>query len=175
MLLIIKTIELLLLLFLALICDIKTYKIKNSITLTFTALGIITNVIAFRIEGFKISILGWSTAVALLFILYVFKMLGAGDIKLFGAIGAIMGYKFVMNCIVASFLFGGIIGLGFLLARKNSKDRFKYFYNYAKSCMLSYSFLEYSDFGNTSIKDKFRFSYAFVPGTILQIVLFLLA
>jgi prepilin peptidase CpaA len=167
----IQTIEILILLILALISDIKTFKIKNHITTTFTALGIITNTINGGFEGLKASLLGFCTPVMLLFILYVLKMLGAGDIKLFGAIGSIMGYKFATCSVLYSFILGGFIGIGFLIVRENAPDRLKYFFSYTKSCVLSHSLLEYSDFKSNNTKDRFRFSYAIVPGTLLQMVL----
>lgn len=172
--LLIQTVEIFILLALALLCDIKTYKIKNLITLPITVLGFVTNITVFGFEGLKSSILGWCIPVALLFFLFMQKMLGAGDIKLFGAIGAIMGCEFAVYSILYSFVFGGFIGMGFLFARRNAADRFKYFFNYVKSCMLTYSFLQYGDFKSGQKMDGFCFSYAVVPGTMLQMMLFYL-
>jgi prepilin peptidase CpaA len=167
--------EILILLIIALVSDIKTFKIKNHITLTFTAAGIVTNTINMGFEGLKASLLGWCTPVILLIILYFLKMLGAGDIKLFGAIGAIMGYKFAAYSVLFSFILGGIIGIGFLAVRRNALERIKYFFNYIKCCVLSCSLLEYSDFKSNATNDRFRFTYAIVPGTLLQMVLIWIA
>jgi prepilin peptidase CpaA len=96
-------------------------------------------------------------------------MLGAGDIKLLGAIGSIMGPEFIFYASIYSFISGGIIALFIMLIRKNVNKRIKYIYNYIKDCFLTFSVKPYN---NRNIKDDgaiFRFSYAIFIGTILAI------
>ncbi len=165
----IQSVEIIILLLLSFISDYKTLKIKNHITLSFTALGIITGIMQKGLEGLALSILGWCLPVLLLFVLYALKMLGAGDVKMFGAIGSIAGYGFAMHSILYSFIFGGLAGIGLLIVRKNAGERFRYFGTYMKSCFLVQKPMEYSNSGSENKRSVFRFTYAAVPGVLAQL------
>lgn len=160
----------LILLCLSLISDIKTYKIKNKLVFTFMTMGIAINTMIGGLEGLKFSLLGLATPIFVLFILYVLRMLGAGDIKLFAAIGSIMGLQFVTSSMIYSFISGGAIGVIVILSRKNAFERFKYLWLYLKNIFLSKSIQPYTDFNDKEDKGKFRFAYAIFIGTIITIV-----
>lgn len=158
------TLELAVLIALSLASDIKTYKIKNHIILPFIAAGTVTNYIIYGIKGVKDSFWGIVIPILILFIFYALRMLGAGDIKLFSAIGAITGIKFVLYSMAYSFLAGGVIALFILAANRNWKQRLLYLLNYLKCCFLSNSLLPYSSFEEKDSKNRFRFGYAIACG-----------
>lgn len=164
-----KIIILLLLISLSLISDIKTYKIKNKIVLTFMILGMGANVVTDGIKGIKVSLLGLITPILILFILYALRMLGAGDIKLFSAIGSIMGVKFAIYSMAFSFLSGGIIAIIILVLRKNGVERLRYLWLYMKNTFLSMSIQPYTEFEDKRDTGKFRFAYAIFVGTVLAL------
>lgn len=159
------------LLLLSLISDIKTKKIPNKITASFAGAGLILNCILQGMHGLLFSFAGWALPVTILFPLLLLRMLGAGDIKLFASIGALMGYSFVAYTVLYSFVFGGIISVIVLLTRRNCIKRFRYFMEYIKSCLLTQSFQEYSDVEDKANGGRFRFAYAVVPGAIIQLIL----
>lgn len=163
-------IELVLLILLAVISDIKTFKIKNIISLAFITTGLATNLAISGLKGFADSAAATILPFVLLFILYVLKMLGAGDIKLFCSIGAIGGTSFVLNTLAYSFLSGGVIALAIMLLRKNAKARALHFTAYVKACFLSCSLLPYTDFVEKSDGAKFRFSFAIACGTLITML-----
>ncbi|HOJ09366.1 MAG TPA: prepilin peptidase [Clostridiales bacterium] len=165
-----KSIEVFILIFIALISDIKTYKIKNNLILVFIIIGIITNCILAGKIGLMNSLLGIIIPVAILFSLFAASMLGAGDIKVFSAIGSIMGIRFAIHTIIYSFLWGGVISLAIIVIRKNRKQRLKYLYDYLKSCILTLSIVPYTNFDEKNEGDKFQFAYAIVLGTVLQVI-----
>lgn len=167
----IKCIEIIILLILALKSDIKTYKIKNNIVLPFIVIGFLTNMYLDGIAGILFSFKGMAFPIITLIIFFVLRMLGAGDIKLFSAIGAIMGLEFVLYTIVYSFLAGGVISLVLIIIRKNVFERFKHFFQYLKSCILTQSILQYTDFDDKSDGGKFRFAFAMVCGVFINIVI----
>lgn len=154
---------------LSLISDIKTYTVKNIIVFPFIALGLISNYLYLGTEGLFSSLAGMISPIILLFIFFALNMLGAGDIKLFSAIGSIMGLNFVLYSILYSFIAGGIIAVGILIARKIFKARLKYIHEYLKNCFLTFSIKPYQEsFEN---KDSvFHFTYAIVFGTITAVV-----
>jgi prepilin peptidase CpaA len=164
--------ELVLLLIVSLVNDIKTQRINNKITYLFSAAGILTNCVLFGVKGFILSIAGWIIPFLLLFILYALKMIGAGDIKLFSAIGAIEGTTFAVYSIAFSFVFGGLMGVLIMSTRKNMKVRFKKLLNYIKACLLSVKLLPYDDFKKED-SGHFPFACAAVPGALVQLTLIL--
>lgn len=166
----VKYIELFLLIVLSVRTDYKLYKIKNYIIFPFLVIGIITNLISSQVNGFFDSIFGIIVPVIVLMILFILRMLGAGDIKLFSAIGSIMGLTFVIKTMILSFLAGGVISLILILIRKNGIVRIKYLISYLKLCIMTFSIQSYTEFDDKSDGAKFRFSYAIMLGTILNLV-----
>jgi len=162
-----KCLETSVLLLLALISDIKTFRIKNSITYSFIAAGALTNLFSHGQEGLFQSMLGAFLPMLALIALYALKMLGAGDIKLFCAIGAIMGAKFALWSIAFSFIAGGIIGAIIMVFRKNALPRFKRFLNYVKTCFLTLSLSPYGDFDDNGAGAKFPYACAAALGTAI--------
>jgi prepilin peptidase CpaA len=94
-------------------------------------------------------------------------MLGAGDIKLFCAIGAIMGAKFALWSIAFSFIAGGFIGAIIMIFRKNALLRFKCLLNYIKTCFLTLSLSPYGDFDGNSAGAKFPYACAAALGAAI--------
>lgn len=66
-------------------------------------------------------LLGW---------LYWFHMLGAGDLKLFCALGGIMGARAVLYCILLSLIFGAAVSFGILVTCGGFRERYLYLLEY---------------------------------------------
>lgn len=74
--------------------------------------------------GFQLRELGWSSILTLLgaifipilvlFPLFLFKTLGAGDIKLLSVVGSFFGLHFVLKSILISFVIGAVMSLYYL-------------------------------------------------------------
>ncbi len=162
--------ELAILIVISVVSDIVTYKIRNWIVYSFWAIGIVSNFYITGIKGLIISSIGVIVPIGILFILYSIRMIGAGDIKLFSAVGAIMGWKFAIWDIVYSFLVGGVIAIVILVIRKNGKQRIKYLIEYIKSVFLGMKLEGYTDFSDKADGGKFHFSYAIALGTVVGVV-----
>jgi len=138
--------------------------------LPFILLGIITNCFIYGGRGILISLLGIMAPVLILFVFYALRMLGAGDIKLFSAIGATMGVRFVLSAIAFSFMAGGVMALIILSINRNWKNRILYLFNYLKCCFLANSLLPYTDFEEKNDGGKFHFTYAISCGVIMSLI-----
>ncbi|WP_088547779.1 prepilin peptidase [Paenibacillus aquistagni] len=97
------------------ITDIKSRKIPNGLTVSSTGLGLLYYVVTQGISGLWFSGSGMLLGFLLLLLLYLFKVVGAGDVKLFAALGAWAGAALVWSIFVYSILIGGMIGLFLLL------------------------------------------------------------
>ena len=153
---------------LAVISDYKEYKIKNISVVAFLIAGLLFNLITAGTPGLYDSILGLLIPLILL-PLFALRMLGAGDIKAFCAIGSIVGLKMNAFILLYSFLVGGILALGFMILRKNALERFKKLGSYLYRCLIEKKLLSYDSF--TDEKSKFRFSLGIFGGFICTFII----
>lgn len=122
------------------------------------------------LKGGAMAIVGMLIPILILLPLFALRMLGAGDIKLFASVGAIMGSRFVLNAMIYSFLSGGLMALLLMILRKNGRERLRHLATYMKTCFLTLSLQPYTDFNDKSDGAKFRFSYAIACGCATAIV-----
>src|ERR687886_604849 len=73
--------------------------------------GLSINALADHWHGVLTSLEGCALAFALMFVLHVFGAMGAGDVKLFAAIGAVLGVGLVLPTFLVVVLTGGVLGV----------------------------------------------------------------
>ncbi|MDQ3811915.1 MAG: prepilin peptidase, partial [Chloroflexota bacterium] len=104
---------------LATVSDLRRRRIPNLVTLPAVALGFVLNGLFFGMDGARESAQGAGLGLAMLFGLFALRWMGAGDVKLMAAIGALKGPEFVFFACLWSAVFGGAIALvGLLRARR---------------------------------------------------------
>ena len=91
--------------------DLLYRKVYNHLTLPAMALGVILSYWYFGGEGLKDSGLGLAVGFLPMFLFFLAGGMGGGDVKLMAAIGAIMGYPFILSALIYSALTGGVIAL----------------------------------------------------------------
>ena len=109
----------------AVITDIREYKIKNRYVLPFISAGLLINVILSGFTGLLDAVSGMLIPL-ILFPLFILRILGAGDIKAFSVIGSIAGLHMSIRTILLSFLAGGIIALVPYARFTEDKSRFRF-------------------------------------------------
>lgn len=166
---VVKLVALFITLILSLYFDYRYSKIKNFIVYPAILSGLLINLIIPGTIGLKKSFLGIILPFIILFLLYIFKFLGAGDVKLFSAIGSIMGLKFVIYCMVYSFLFGGFLALIIMVIRKNFYKRFRKLFLYLRDLFVLMDFKKYQEFDEEN-SGVFRFSYAILGGATITVI-----
>lgn len=99
----------------AVVCDFRNWRIPNRLIAAGLIQGFAVSAITRGLSfGFVSSIAGCIIPVAVLFVLFLIRALGAGDIKLFAVAGSFVGTD-VTKVLVYSFLAGGVISIVFLL------------------------------------------------------------
>lgn len=91
--------------------DVRYRRIPNPFVLATLAGGLLINGLAGGGAGVLTSLGGCLLAFALMVVLHVLGTLGAADVKLFAAIGAVVGLKLVLPTFVAVALMGGALAL----------------------------------------------------------------
>lgn len=119
----------------AMIMDIRTAKVDNGWIIFSMSVGLFVCIWQKNITGIGFFIMG-SVMPLFLMILFAFGMIGAGDIKLFCALGGIMGCESIIKCIFISFLTGAGISAALLIFNHNFCERILYFIEYVK-CTVS--------------------------------------
>lgn len=109
---------LLLVLIICLYTDLKEHKIYNKVVFPAAAAGIIYYSVQHGLSGLKFSVPGLGLGMLLFFLPYVLGGLGAGDVKLLGAVGALKGPLFVFRAALGTALVGGLIALVILFWRQ---------------------------------------------------------
>jgi len=115
-----RTCVLFILLIIAAVCDCRTYKIPNWLTASGTLFGLTYSSAAAAslpvglLWAFEGMLLGFFMMLPL----YAVKAMGAGDVKLMAMTGAFLGVPSIAFAVVATFIAGGIVALGFALFNK---------------------------------------------------------
>jgi prepilin peptidase CpaA len=111
---------LIVLLIMAAVIDTRSLRIPNRLTVAGMVLGLLLNSwpgLAGS-TGFLMALAGLGAGLALLLPLYVFRMIGAGDVKLMAMVGAFVGVHDIVQAAVLTFMAGGVVAIGFALWRK---------------------------------------------------------
>ena len=114
----------------AMIMDIKWEKVSNQWIFFGWTAGAVCGTVQGGIPGAVRFLLGAMFPVAVLFPLFVFHMLGTGDIKLFSVLAGFMELRTLVRCMLLSFLIGGMIAIPVLFFRCGARERFLYFFSY---------------------------------------------
>jgi len=66
-----------------------------------------------------------------MWLIYLFKGIGAGDVKLIASLAALIGIRAIIELMMYSFLLGGLISILFIGYRTmlKMKHRFRYYYS----------------------------------------------
>ncbi|MBA2705264.1 MAG: prepilin peptidase [Blastocatellia bacterium] len=91
--------------------DVRYRRIPNAFVLAALAGGLALNGIFGGLPGVAASLAGCGLAFVLMFILHIFGAMGAGDVKLFAAIGAVTGAQLVVPTFLVVVLTGGLLAV----------------------------------------------------------------
>jgi prepilin peptidase CpaA len=91
--------------------DVRYRRIPNISVLCVLISGLATNAIISGWSGVRNSLIGCVFAFALMLVLHIFGALGAGDVKLFAAIGAVIGVQMVLPTFVVVVMTGGVLAI----------------------------------------------------------------
>jgi prepilin peptidase CpaA len=91
--------------------DIRYRRIPNPFVFATLASGLAINFISGGLPGLYASAVGCLLAFILMFILHIFGAMGAGDVKLFAAIGAVTGVQLVVPTFLVVVLTGGVLAV----------------------------------------------------------------
>ncbi|WP_424767142.1 A24 family peptidase [Paenibacillus sp. sgz302251] len=103
----------------AFITDVRTQIIPNRLTVSFFVAALLYDFVMNGMTGLITAAAGAAAGFVPLLLLHLAKGIGAGDVKLFGAIGAWTGAGLVLQVTLYSILYAGLIGIGLILINRS--------------------------------------------------------
>lgn len=91
--------------------DVRYRRIPNAFVIATLASGILVNSIFGGMQGALASLCGCALAFILMFSMHVFGAMGAGDVKLFAAIGSVTGAPYVFPMFLIVILTGAVLAV----------------------------------------------------------------
>jgi len=153
--------------FLAVCLDITTDKISNVAIVAFILTGIVYQTSVHGIAGIWWYLKGAGIPLLMLFILFVFRMLGPGDIKLLSVLGGIIGVNAIIKCIALAFLFGAILAIAFIIVCGNFRQRLRYLTDYIANFLKTRAITAYYKPGMQM--ENFHFSVPIFMSIIIYV------
>ena len=106
------------------VTDIRLRKIPNWLTIPAMLLGLILNGFFFGSSGLILSLEGLALGFGLLFFVYLLGGMGAGDVKLLSAVGALLGPRLVFYTFIWTALTGGLMAVAVVVTKRVFKQTF---------------------------------------------------
>src|SRR3569832_1195275 len=91
--------------------DVRYRRIPNAFVLATLISGLTLNLVMGGLQGGLYSVGGCVLAFILMFVLHVFGAMGAGDVKLFAAVGSVVGSGMVPETFLVVLLTGGVLAV----------------------------------------------------------------
>lgn len=117
------TVVLLALVLAAAVFDVRYRRIPNWISVTGAVIGVGLNMFLYGgVPGFVFSLKGLALGFGIYFLLYALHAMGAGDVKLMGAVGALVGWEnWFFGIFLVTAMVGGILAAVVAILRRRVK------------------------------------------------------
>jgi len=116
---------LLIVLLAAAVYDVRYRRIPNWVSVGGALLGVALNAFLYRgTPGLIFAFKGLALGFGIYFVLYAIHAMGAGDVKLMGAVGALVGWQDWCGIFLVTAILGGFMALLLSLARGRLKKTF---------------------------------------------------
>jgi prepilin peptidase CpaA len=114
----------------AAVYDWRYRRIPNWLTVGGLLIGLAMNTFLGRVDlspgwpGLRFSLLGFAAGFGVYLVLYALRAMGAGDVKMMAAVGAIVGWEDWFGIFLITAVIGGAMALILVIAKKRFKKTF---------------------------------------------------
>lgn len=110
--------------------DVSSEKIPNQWILAGWGMGILYQIFYTGMKGVFCGLLGALFPILVLFLFFMLRVLGAGDIKLLSAVGTFYGIYPMIRLLFLVFVVGAVLSLLYMLKNRIFLKRFSYLWNF---------------------------------------------
>ena len=151
--------------------DLRFQKIPNLLTYPAMAVALGCHVVMNGLDGLLFSAGGLALGIAIFIIPFLMGGMGAGDAKLMGAVGAVLGAKGVFVAFLFTAITGGVYALIIVLIKR---QHFKGFFTRQAAALKTFiytrQFIPISE-DNNEKKPKLCYGIAIALGTLFSVFL----
>lgn len=151
----------------ALCCDLFLQKVPNLWIFLGILLGFSYQIFQNGFFGLLFSLKNFFLPILILFPLFIFHAMGAGDLKLFGTLGIFLNFSDVFSLIAFSFFIGALISCLLFLSSAYFLERISYFFSYISDIFSKKQIHPYMKSGNRP--EHFHFTVPIFLATLLLI------
>ena len=101
----------------AAVVDVRQQRIPNRLTYPAIGIGLLLRIFFYGWHGLLTGLEGMVLAGGIIFVFYVVRAMGAGDLKLMAAIGSIVGPQYAFTTLLATGIAGGVLAVVYVLYR----------------------------------------------------------
>ncbi|MBW2174112.1 MAG: prepilin peptidase [Deltaproteobacteria bacterium] len=158
-------------LLIAAVQDLRFQKIPNLVTYPTMGIALVYHLVTNRLDGLLFSAGGLGVGIAIFILPYLMGGMGAGDAKLMGAVGTILGPKGVFIAFLFTAVIGGVYALILLLiSRRSLKGFISRHATTLKTFVMTHQFIPIPA-AKDEKKPKLCYGIAIALGTLLYVFL----
>lgn len=151
--------------------DIRFHKIPNWLTFPTMGIGLFYHSVASGFNGCMFSLEGLFLGIAFFIPFYLVAGMGAGDVKLMGAIGGLLGPKGIIMASFGTALAGGVYALAVLAFHGHVKDTMQRYWLMFKVLVVTRK-ISYIPPEKGEKKPMLAYGVAIATGTLCSVFLF---
>ncbi len=155
-------------LLLAAVSDVRTGRIRNRLIFMGLGLGLVSCVWQAGAAGIAVFIFHITIPIILFSVLFLMRVLGAGDIKLFSVISSVCTCQQLFFCAVSSFVAGAILALFKIGSVKALRIRIVYFLLYVADVIEERRIIPYPYISERR-EETIPFSVAIMLGYLISL------
>lgn len=150
--------------------DITTFKIPNWLSICALSIGFVIHLVQDGISGIGITFIEVMAGFLPMWGIYLLKGIGAGDVKLFGALATLIGVANIFEVMIVSFLIAGVISIVLIGYQNVRKIIYRLHYVYNPYLVEIKSDRKLSILGFTKVH-QFPFMLAVTPAVVIKFLL----
>lgn len=104
--------------------DIKSARIPNRLTYAAILAALVLRPALLGWHGFLEGVGGLLLGGGIFAVMFMIRTMGGGDVKLMGAVGALVGFSKTGQALIVCTLFGGLMAICYVIARKRYRTTF---------------------------------------------------
>lgn len=159
----------------AMIYDIRQYRVPNPLIFLGLILGLVWQIFSHGIWGVKVWVVSAMIVWMILFPFVLLRMFGAGDVKLFMVIGCFFGVRFTIQCSIIALFVGAIVSIFKMCKHRILLDRLRFLASYLGIVFLGKKMIKYrTDFLSENKENVIPFVFptwiAFLVSVVYRIL-----